>query len=331
MRGFVIASMLVVNMTWDREALPAWLFHVPWNDPAQGATFTDLVFPWFVFIAGAAAPLSLRSGRGRGKTTGQILLAAARRAATLYLLGVLLTVASFAHERPLTWDCLLMWNILQLLGIAYFFVVAAQLLSAPWRIGLVAAVLLAKWATFAIPFDFVVEHVSVRPIDGAPVGPGTWAHFDGVKQLLNYEFVAAPTVFTRLLGWLGMAQQSLPLAAIGVVGALSTEALDRRESLSTAAQVTAIGAGLIALGFLLQGNYQPAGGGLWGTATVPFSKWLFSPAYCLLAAGNGLRAARRVLRGDRRRTSLADTRPAIARTQRLGRLHRSRAELQARL
>jgi len=105
--------------------------------------------------------------------------------------------------------------------------------------------------------------------------------------LLNYEFIAAPTIFTRLIGWLGMAQQYLPLAAIGVVGALSTEALDRRKSFGTAAQVTAVGAGLIALGFLLQWNYQPAGGGLWGTATVPFSKWLFSPAYCVLAAGTG--------------------------------------------
>ncbi|MEQ8837762.1 MAG: DUF5009 domain-containing protein, partial [Lacipirellulaceae bacterium] len=110
MRGFVIAAMLLVNMTWDRDALPAQLFHVPWNAPAQGATFTDLVFPWFVFMAGAAAPLSLRSGRGKGMTSGQIVWAAFLRSAKLYLLGVLLTVASFASERPLAWGDLLSWN-----------------------------------------------------------------------------------------------------------------------------------------------------------------------------------------------------------------------------
>jgi hypothetical protein len=38
------------------------------------------------------------------------------------------------------------------------------------------------------------------------------------------------------------------------------------------------------LGVLLQWDYDPAGGGLWGRFTIPFSKWFFSPAYCLLAA-----------------------------------------------
>ena len=287
MRGFVIAAMLLVNMTWDSDALPAQLFHVPWNDPVQGATFTDLVFPWFVFIAGAAAPLSLRSGRGKGMTNRRIVSAAAIRATKLYLLGVLLTVASFAAQRPLAWSDLLSWNILQLLGAAYFVVVLVQLLPSRWRIAMIVVVLVAKWATFLLPYQTVASLVSLRPVDGAPVGPGTWAHFDGVKQLLHMEHVPVPTFNSLLVGWFGMSQQYLPLATIGVFGALATEWIERGRDARNALAVAAGGAALVAVGATLQWGYDPSGDGLWGTATVPYSKWLFSPAYCLLAAGTG--------------------------------------------
>lgn len=287
LRGFVIASMLIVNMTWDREALPGWLFHVPWNDPVQGATFTDLVFPWFVFVAGCAAPLSMRSGRGRGKTRGELLRAAGWRAARLYLMGVLLTVASFAHETPLAWRHLLSWNILQLLAAAYLVVVVVQLTPRPWRIGFVLAVLALKWAMFLLPYDTVTAWVTARPAEGAPLGPGTWAHFDGVKQLFNYEFAPEPTLRTLLLGWLGMMQQYLPLAAIGVIGALVTERLERGRDWRSVGAIALVGAALVVAAFVLQAGYRPEGGGLWGVATVPFSKWFFSPGYCLLAAGTG--------------------------------------------
>ncbi|MEN1681207.1 MAG: heparan-alpha-glucosaminide N-acetyltransferase domain-containing protein [Planctomycetota bacterium] len=287
MRGLVIAAMLLVNMTWDRDSLPAQLFHVPWNTPAQGATFTDLVFPWFIFIAGAAAPLSLRSGRGRGMTGRRIVSAAAVRAFKLYLLGVLLTVASFATERPLVWSDLLSWNILQLLGAAYFFVVLAQLAPPRWRVAIIVGLLAAKWATFLLPYETVASLATLRPAEGAPTGPGTWAHFDGVKQLLHMEHVPLPTFASLVVGWFGMAQQYLPLATIGMVGALATERIERGRDTRSAMTIAAWGVALVVVGALLQWGYDPAGGGLWGVATVPYSKWLFSPAYCLLAAGTG--------------------------------------------
>ena len=79
LRGFVIGSMLLVNHTWNEAVFSRQLFHVPWNDPRQGATFTDLVFPWFVFIAGCAVPLSMRFGRGCDRPWWRNLLAALGR------------------------------------------------------------------------------------------------------------------------------------------------------------------------------------------------------------------------------------------------------------
>ncbi len=286
-RGLVISSMLLVNMTWDRGVFHPQLFHVPWDDPLQGATFTDLVFPWFVFIVGGSLPLSIDSGRGKGRSAAGMVLTAARRGAVLYLLGVVLTVASRAYETPLSWMNLLEWNILQLIGAAYFVSVCVWLLPLGWRVGFVVAVLLAKWALMtALPWETVVELVGARTPEGAPEGHGTWAYFEAIKRAANFQFVE--TAWLRnTLGWLGMAQQYLPLSTVAVLGGFTTAALNGERTAKRAAWVALAGAAMIGLAFLLQSGYAAEGGGLLGPFTVPLSKLFFSPAYCLLAAGTG--------------------------------------------
>ena len=287
-RGFDIAAMLAVNMTWNREVFSGQLFHVTWDDPQQGATFTDLVFPWFVFIAGAALPWSIESGRGNGRSTAGMIATAARRAAVLYLLGVLLTVASRAYETPLSWMNLLEWNILQLIGASYLVMVCVWLLPHWCRPAFVVLVLVAKWAAMTLmPWHMVVELVDARPPEGAPVGPGTWTHFEAVKRTLNMQFVQTPWL-RHLGGWLGMSQQYLPLAAVGVMGGMACSALRTEGTRQSVLKVLLVGAMLLLAAFALQWNYVPEGGGLWGQLTVPFSKLFFSPAYCLLAAGTGM-------------------------------------------
>ncbi|WP_197524688.1 heparan-alpha-glucosaminide N-acetyltransferase domain-containing protein [Botrimarina hoheduenensis] len=296
MRGLVIALMLLVNMTWNAAALPAQLFHVPWNAPEQGATLTDLVFPWFVFMMGAAVPLSVRSGRGRGCSAAAMLRGATLRGAKIYLWGVLLTIASYATTRPITWRSLFEWNILQLIGVAYVVTVAVWLLPRAGKIAFVVATLLAKWATLLLPWEWVSQIVTPRPPAGAPTGPGTWAHFDAIGQLLHGDYVPVATLSSLLIGWIGMADQFLPLATIAVLGGLATEclvppvplpaSLGREARYLPAARLAALGLSLLLIAVLLQWGYQPEGGGLWGTATAPYSKWFFTPAYCLLAAGS---------------------------------------------
>lgn len=287
-RGFDIAAMLFVNMTWNQEVFHPQFFHVDWNDPAQGATFTDLVFPWFLFIMGCAIPLSVKSGRGKGRKWWSVLLAGGRRALILYLLGVLLTVASGAYATPLAWTDLLKWNILQLIGVGYFCALAVFLLPRWWQVAFVVLVLLGKWATMSlISWEWVSGLVATRAVEGAPMGPGTWAHFDAVKRVLNLEHLD-PGWTRWVVGWLGMSQQFLPCAAIAVLGGWTTEILTSDRSIwGRAGLVLGFGACLTGFGFLLQWGYDPAGGGLLGVYTVPFSKWFFSPAYCLLSAGTG--------------------------------------------
>jgi len=264
------------------------LFHVPWNDPLQGATFADLIFPWFVFIAGAAIPFSLDSARRHGRSKRQILLSAARRGATLYLLGVLLTVASTAYTTPLQLTDLLRWNILQLIGAAYFIAVGVMLLPWGYRVGFVVLVLVTKWAVMTmLPWETVNSLVSTRAVDGAPLGPGTWAHFDAVKRVVGFEHGQQGFV-GGFLSWLGMADEFIPCAAITVIGGLTCQTLNTGRDWKQVGKLSGWGLGMVAVAIVLQWDYQASGGGLWGQSTVPFSKWFFSPAYCLLASGTGI-------------------------------------------
>ncbi|QDV08161.1 hypothetical protein Poly30_36970 [Planctomycetes bacterium Poly30] len=299
-RGFDIAAMLLVNLTWNEQVFHRQLFHVDWNASAQGATFTDLVFPWFLFIAGAAIPLSMDSGRGQSQTGSEKIRTAFRRSVVLYFLGVLLTVAGSYFDRPAQWTDVFRWNVLQLIAWGYFTAVCVFLLPRRAQFGFVVVVLLGKWLLLAgLPYDVVSEPFSPRATGATSTqGPGTFHHFDSVKRFVAAEHRPG-SLLDRILGWFGMWQQVLPCAALAVLGGLTTRRLRRqhdqpsetefrRASARNAAHVAVLGLGLTLLGFLLQWNYDPAGGGLWGTWTVPFSKWLFSPAYVLLAAGTGM-------------------------------------------
>ena len=86
-RGLTIAGMVVVNNPGDWNAVYWPLLHAEWH----GWTPTDLIFPFFLFIVGAAMPL----GRERGWPT--IL----RRSAVIFALGLFLS--GFPFFRPSTW------------------------------------------------------------------------------------------------------------------------------------------------------------------------------------------------------------------------------------
>ena len=54
-RGLTIAAMIIVNDPGSWSHVYAPLLHAKWN----GATPTDLVFPFFLFIVGVSISISL--------------------------------------------------------------------------------------------------------------------------------------------------------------------------------------------------------------------------------------------------------------------------------
>lgn len=82
-RGFTIASMILVNNPGSSPSY-AQLEHAEWH----GWTFTDTVFPFFLWIVGVAMTLSTARRIERGQSRAELLRHALQRAVILFLLGV---------------------------------------------------------------------------------------------------------------------------------------------------------------------------------------------------------------------------------------------------
>jgi predicted acyltransferase len=85
-RGFTIASMVLVNNPGDWNHLYRQLGHAEWH----GWTFTDWIFPFFLFIVGVSMAFSLgrRAEAGDNKIT--LLTQLAKRAAIIFAIGLTL-------------------------------------------------------------------------------------------------------------------------------------------------------------------------------------------------------------------------------------------------
>ena len=90
-RGFTIAAMVLVNNPGDWSHLYGPLEHAKWN----GWTFTDCIFPFFLFIGGVAMALSLGRLAAAGADKPALLLKLARRAALIFLIGFLLNLIPY--------------------------------------------------------------------------------------------------------------------------------------------------------------------------------------------------------------------------------------------
>ncbi len=76
-RGATIAAMMLVNNPGNWGAVYKPLLHAPWH----GWTFTDLIFPFFLWIVGVAIPLSTARRLEQGQSRRELLLHTMRRSA----------------------------------------------------------------------------------------------------------------------------------------------------------------------------------------------------------------------------------------------------------
>ena len=87
-RGFTIAGMLLVNNPGDWSHLYSQLAHAQWN----GWTFTDWIFPFFLFIGGISMSFSLGRQADAGADKGALLRKLFKRALLIFLIGFLLNL-----------------------------------------------------------------------------------------------------------------------------------------------------------------------------------------------------------------------------------------------
>ena len=249
-RGMTIAGMILVNTpgSWSHVYSP--LLHADWH----GCSPTDLVFPFFLFIAGVSSWFSF------SKFDHQFSKAAAskilKRAAIIFFIGLLLNWFPFYHKNIAD---LRIMGVLQRIGLAYGFGVLACLYfkNAKQLIGFGIFVLLAYWAMLwlgsADPYS--LEHSLVRKIDLFILGDSHVWHGKGIAFDPEGLLSTLPAIGTVIIGYL--------------VGGLIQSA----ENYKIAVQK------MIIAGFALT-----AIGWIWGLV-FPINKSLWTSSYVLYTGG----------------------------------------------
>jgi predicted acyltransferase len=116
-RGATMALMVLVNDSGDGSHTYAPLQHAEWN----GWTLTDTAFPAFLWIVGVAITLSLGKRLAAGVPRGHLFLQVLRRAAIIYVLGLIV----YAYPFDLSTQRLL--GVLQRIAICYLIASAIYL------------------------------------------------------------------------------------------------------------------------------------------------------------------------------------------------------------
>jgi predicted acyltransferase len=196
-RGATIAAMILVNNpgTWGAVYPP--LRHAEWH----GWTFTDLVFPFFLWIAGVAMTLSFAKRFERGDDRRRLFLHTLRRSAIIFGLGLLLNgFPSFSFE---TWR---VPGVLQRIAVCYL-VAAAIFLLTNWRgqVLWTAGLLAAYWMLMTLvpvpglgPGWLEKGANLAQYVDGLVLGRHMWAQ----TQTWDPEGVITtlPAIATMLFG-----------------------------------------------------------------------------------------------------------------------------------
>jgi len=256
-RGFTIAAMLLVNNPGDWGNLYTPLKHATWD----GWTFTDWIFPFFVFISGISMTLSLGRRAALGDNKLHLLRQTMQRGTTIIAIGLLLNlIPSF----DLT--TLRIPGVLQRLGLCTI-LAAPIVLFGGWRAQLV-------WL-----LGLLLAYTGVQAWVSVPDAAGVWH----TGSLLPGEDVGAWLDRTLMDGHLWRSSKTwdpegllstIPAVASQLAGVLVGHWLaSQRTATEKTVWMLVAGLGLLWVGQVL---------GAW---SMPINKNLWSPAYVFFMTG----------------------------------------------
>lgn len=252
-RGFTIAAMVLVNNPGDWSHSYGPLEHAKWN----GWTFTDCIFPFFLFIGGVAMALSLGRLAVGGADKPALLLKLARRAALIFLIGFLLNLVPYFNFEKVRIP-----GVLQRIALC-------TLLAAPivvycrWRVQL--AIIGALLALYSV----LMLTVPVPGIGAGVLEPGrdfgAWVD----RSLLGkHLWVQSKTWDPEGL------VSTIPALCSQLFGVLAGRWL-----------MAGVSRGGQALGLLLAGLACLGVGAILDTMLMPINKSLWTPSFCLWMTG----------------------------------------------
>lgn len=253
-RGATIAAMILVNNPGDGATTFAPLLHAAWH----GWTFTDLVFPFFLWIVGVAMTLSFARRLEAGADRAVLLRHVLRRSALLFLLGLLLN--GFPRYDLAT---IRIPGVLQRIALCYL-AGAAIFLYTRWR-GQVAAIV-ALCSVYWVLMMWV-------PVPG--YGAGVLEPIGNFSQWVD-QMLLPGHMYSRTKVWDPEGVVStLPAIANVLFGALAGTILRREEEpvAARAAWLLSAGVVLASIGAFLD-HFQPINKPIWTVSYAVFTSGL---------------------------------------------------------
>nr|WP_246301748.1 DUF5009 domain-containing protein [Granulicella arctica] len=110
LRGITVAVMILVNNNGSGDDAYRTLMHSRWN----GCTLADVVFPTFLFIVGTSLVFSFRARLSRGESRHSLMAHVVKRAAIIFLLGLLINTFPFFQM-----DMLRIYGVLQRIALCF--------------------------------------------------------------------------------------------------------------------------------------------------------------------------------------------------------------------
>ena len=251
-RGMTIAMMIIVNNPGSWAFVYAPLRHAKWH----GCTPTDLVFPFFLFIVGAAMRFAFV--RWHSFASNDFYKHVFFRTLSIFLAGTLIHAFPFIQQ-DWDWSSFRIMGVLQRIALAYG-IAAIMVIHLDLKKIFITAlgILIAYWGILWIgggEDPYSLEHNLIRKIDIFLLGEshlygGTGIQFDP-EGLLS----TIPSVVTVLIGYL-----------VGSMLHTTKDFLDNVKRMST------FGIGLMIVGII------------WGLL-FPINKQLWTSSYVLFTGG----------------------------------------------
>lgn len=255
-RGLTIAGMILVNNPGTWSAIYAPLKHAEWH----GATPTDFIFPFFLFIVGVSIALAFARRVEQGGTQRDLYWKVTKRTLIIYALGLIMSGFPYFN-----FSTIRVTGVLPRIALCYFFA-SVIFLNTKWRaqVAITVALLVIYWMLLTLvpapgfsAGDLSKEGNLAAHIDRALLGLHIWR---GGGRVYDPEGILS----------------TLPAIAMTLCGALAGHWL---RSSRTALEKT--------VGMFLAGFACVVAGWLWGL-TFPINKALWTSSYVLYTAGLGL-------------------------------------------
>ena len=264
LRGLSIAAMILVNNPgrWGREFQYSQLRHADWH----GCTFTDLVFPTFLFCAGVAIVPAMSRKLEQGTPRRDLTRVIGRRVLSLILLGMFTSafpLVTFAADENFFGPLLATRfpGVLQRIGVCYGVAALLYLFTSPRTQRLVlAACLLVYW-----PLITLVSVPGFGPPD-ISTAMGTLQGYVDRALFGSHIWVQGEYDPEGLLS-------TIPAVATCLFGVEAGRLLQR-----TPEPTAKVGRLALLAGVLL------VVGAAWG-AVLPFNKYLWTSSYAVWTAG----------------------------------------------